>query len=188
MTIKSIEQLLAQADATLADNVTGDISASDVRTLIKDFLDTIGPGYGVLNLTTLSKACTATASVITPWTAVEEQTAGYYNISVANGQVTRLVTTAGLVGATDFIVATGSVNGPNNSQLTLELYKNGAPTGIKQSVTCAGTSDNVGFNLTGLEYTTVDAVYELRASSVPNGNHNFSTVQLLCQSQAVRAF
>ncbi len=188
MTIKSIEQLLLQADTDLADNTTGQISAADVRTLIKDFLDTIGPSYGVMNLTALAKACTNVASAVSPWTAVEEQTAGYYTISVANGQITRLVTTAGLVGATDFVTCTGSVNGPNNSNLTLELYKNGAPTGIKQSVTCTGTSDNVGFNIVGLEYSTADAVYELRALSVPNGNHNFSNVQMLCQSQAVRAF
>ena len=56
MTIKSIEQLLLQADTTIEDNVTGAISAADVRTLIKDFLDTIGPGYGVMNLTSLALA------------------------------------------------------------------------------------------------------------------------------------
>jgi hypothetical protein len=189
MTVKSIEELLIQADATIEDNTTGAISAADVRTMFKDFLDSIGPGYGVMNLTSLTKALTATMSKLTPWTAVEETTAGFYVASAANGEITRLIASASLVGATDLITVTGSVNGPNNANVTLELYKDNAPTGIKTSVTCTGGGDNFGLNIVGLEYKAgADAVYDVRATSIPNSNCTFSGMQFLTQSQPVRAY
>lgn len=184
-----MQELLAQAAATLPDNTVGDISAADVRQMITDFIDSVSPGYGVIQLTTLAKATTATPSVLSPWTAVSNATATMFIGSAALGQVTRLIGTAGLAGATNFITLQGSVNGPNNSNVTLEIYKNGAPTGIKTSVTCTGSGDNVGINAAGLDYTaSVDAVYEVRASSVPSNTHTFSNLALIVQAQPVRAY
>jgi hypothetical protein len=190
MAIKSIVQLLAQADATIEDNNTQNITAADVRAMFKDFLDTMGPGYGVLVTPgTFPKACTAAPSIISPFTAVDEVTAGYFSASAANGQIDRLIASAGIAGATNFVTFTGSVNGPNNSNLTVEIYRDGVATGIKTSVTCTGLTDDVGLNMVGLDYKAgADAVFEIRASSIPNGNHNFSNMQFLIQSQPVRAY
>jgi hypothetical protein len=189
MTIKSIEELITQANTNLPDNITQLISAADVRQLFIDFLDSVGPGYGVMNLVGPSaKAVTTTPSKISPFTSVEEVTSGFYIGSAANAEITRLIASASIVGATDFITVTGSVNGPNNNNLTVEIYKDGAPTGIKMSVTCTGTSDNVGFNCVGLEYKAgADAVYDVRVSG-PAANYNFTNVQFLAQSQPVRAY
>jgi hypothetical protein len=187
VTIRSIVQLLAQADSTIEDNVTGAIGAADVRNMIKDFLDTISPAYGVMTLDSLILALTATPVRITPFLTNLQATAGYYGVSLANGQITRLINGV-VAGATDFVVASGAVSGSNNANVLIELYKNGAATGLKTSVTCSGGSDAQGFNLAALQYTaTVDAVYELRASG-PAGNYTFTNVSLTIQAQPVRSF
>ena len=190
MSIKSIEQLLAQADATIEDNTTQNITAADVRAMFKDFLDTMGPGYGVLVLTgPSSKAVTNVPSILTPWTAVEEVTVGYFNASAANGTVTRLLATASIPGGTQQIQFSGSVNGSNNSNLTAEIYGNGVATGIKTSVTTTGATDNVGLNAVGLDYRAgADVVYDVRLSAIPSGNFNVSNLRFLFQSQPVRAY
>ena len=190
MSIKSIEQLLAQADATIENNVTQNITATDVRTMFKDFLDTMGPGYGVLVTPgTTAKAVTNAPAVLTPFTSVEEVTAGYFNASAANGLITRLLATVGIPGGTQQIQFTGSVNGANNANLTAEVYANGIATGIKASVTTTGTTDNVGLNAVGLDYRAgPDVVYEVRLSCTPNGNFNLSNLRFLIQSQPVRAY
>lgn len=189
MTIKSVTQLQTQADTTIEDNTTGAISASDVRNMIKDFLDSFSPAYGAINLVgPSSKAVTTTPTLLSPFSSSLAQTTGHYVNSVANGKVTRSIAAAGLAGATDFIIAQGSVAGPNNNNVVIELYKNGAPTGFKTSVTCSGASDFQGFNLAAIVYTaSVDAAYDLYISG-PAANHDFKDVTLLVQAQPVRSY
>lgn len=192
MTIKSVVQLLAQADATIEDNTTGAISAADVRSMIKDFLDSFSPAYGAIALAgPASKALTTTPSLLSPFSSSVAQTTGFYVNSVANGKITRSISAAGLAGATDFIVVSGTVSGANNANVVVELYKNGVPTGFKTSVTCSGTSDYQGFNLAAITYTandaSNDAAYDLYVSG-PAGNFNFRDVTLLVQAQPVRSY
>lgn len=188
MTIKSIAELLAQADTTLADNTTQLISAADVRTMIKDFLDTIAPAYGAITLASLAKVLSTTPSPITPFSTSVAATAGYYANSIANGRVTRWIATAGIAGATDFFIVTGGVSGPNNNNVLLEVYKNGVATGYKTSVTCSGGGDSQGFNIAGLTYSAgADAEFEVRASG-PAGNYTFVNTTIIVQAQPVRSF
>lgn len=190
MTIKSIIELLAQADATLPDNNTQLISAADVRNMIKDFIDTMSPAYGAIQLVGPSAiALTPTPVKLSPFTNILYATAPYFQSSAANGQVSRQINAVGLTGATDFLVVTGGVNGPNNDNVTLEIYKNGVATGYKTSVTCSGGADVLGFNIAGISYTdaVAEAVYEVRANA-PAGNFNFSNVALIVQAQPVRSF
>ncbi len=147
MTIKSIAELLAQADATLPDNTTQEISPADVRQMFRDFLDTIAPAYGVIACSSTTETLSATPQVLAPFTSALAAVAGYYTTNLTNGSVTRLVQTAGLAGATDFVVASGSVAGANNANVLVELYKNGVATGYKASVTCSGAGDEQGFNI-----------------------------------------
>jgi hypothetical protein len=189
VTIKSIVELLAQADTALADNTTGDITPSDIRTLIKDFLDTISPAYGAIACTSSTETLSATPQVIAPFTSALAAAAGYYTTNLTNGAVTRLIQTAGIAGATDFTIASGSVSGANNANVLVELYKNGAPTGYRCSVTCTGAGDAQGFNIAGLTYTASpgDAVFDLRATG-PAGSYVFTNVTIVIQAQPVRSF
>jgi len=188
MTIKSTNELLAQADATLPDNNTQLITPAAIRAMIKDFIDTVSPAYGGINITSSLYAVTAAPAKLSPWTAITTQTAGYYAASAALGEVTRAIASASLAGATDFITIGGGVQGANNANLTLELYKDGLATGLKASVTCTGPTETVGFNIAGLQYKGgADAVYDLRANG-PAGNYTLVNVAMIMQAQPVRSF
>jgi hypothetical protein len=189
VTIRSINELLAQADATIEDNTTGAITPADVRNMFKDFLDTIAPAYGAISLPTASKALSPTPSAITPFTSVVQQTANVYLASAANGNVRRLINTAGIAGATDFVVISGTIAGGNNNTVRLTLYKNGAPTPYTTSVTCTGAGDFQGFNLAGITYTdgAQDATYAIYASG-PAGTYDLADLFLVAQAQPVRSF
>lgn len=190
MTIKSIVELLAQADATLPDNSTQLISPADVRQMFKDFLDTISPAYGAIALASQAVALSATPTVIAPFASTIAATTGYYVNNLSAGSVTRQITAAGIAGATDFIAISGAVSGTNNASVVLTLYKNGVATPYTTSVTCTGVGDNQGFNISGVTYTGAsagNAVYDLRATA-PAGTYTFVDVTLLCQAQPVRSF
>lgn len=189
MTIKSIVQLLAQADADIPDNTTGLVEPSDVRVLIKDFLDTISPAYGSILAASAVVALTTTPARIAPFSSTVAATAGYYSANLTNGEVTRAIATAGLAGATDFIIVQGDVAYANGVDVTIELFKNGVATGFKTTVTGRGAANKVSFNLAALSYTaTVDAVFDVRASSSAANSATFTDVVVLAQAQPVRSF
>jgi hypothetical protein len=50
MARKSLNELRAQAVATLEDNTTFNISPLDVRAMILDFIEAIQPAYGLLTI------------------------------------------------------------------------------------------------------------------------------------------
>ena len=191
MTIKSMNELLAQADATIQDNTTGDITAAEVRNLVKDFIDSVRPNYGVISCTSTVETLSATPQLLAPFTATNSLTVGAYTSNLTNGSVTRLVAghTPPLTGATDFITIDGSVEGANNALVTMALYKNGAPTGFELSMTTQGASRPVGINFAGLIYTdsSSDAVYDVRAYG-DAGSFTFLNVLILCQSQPVGSY
>jgi hypothetical protein len=189
MTIKSIVELLAQADATLEDNTTGAISAADVRNMIKDILDTVSPAYGAINLLTQQLTLSAVPQAIAPFATTVVATTGYYTTNLTAGQVTRAIQSASIAGATDFIIIDGNIEGPNNDEATIQLYKNGVAMPFTQSVTLRGASRPVGFNLAAFSYTAVpgDAVYEVRVSGDP-GVKTLTNTLMLCQAQPVRSF
>ena len=191
MTIKSMLQLLAQADADLPDNTTQDITPADVRVMIKDFIDSVTPAYGTLQLATLSKALNATPSKIAPFSSSFGATPGYFTTNVTDATVTRLVATAGVAGASDLVIISGSVSGANNANVVLRLFKNGVATSYLTSVTCSGAGDNQGFSLVGITYTDAgdgDAIYDLRASSSAAGNFSFVDISVVVQAQPVRSY
>lgn len=185
MTIKSCLELLAQADATIQDNTTGDITAAEVRQLFKDIIDTFSPAYGVITCTSSVETLTATPAVLAPFTSIINATSGYYTANLTNGSVTRL--RQGAAGCTDFIICDGQVEGPNNDLVTIQVFKNGAPTPYEVSVTTQGVGRPVGFNIAGITYSDNDPVFDVRVSG-DAGNKTFTDVTLLVQAQAVRSF
>lgn len=189
MTIKSMNELLAQADATIEDNTSGAISPSDVRAIIKDLIDTISPAYGAIGITTpVAFTLSATPTTLTPFDTNLANVPSHYTNNLSAGTVTRLVTTAGIAGATDFVIIDGNVEGPNGDLVTIALYKNGNPTPYTTSLQTTGAGEPVGFNLSALSYTSgADAVYEMRVSGDP-GSKTFSKTSIICQSQPVRSF
>jgi hypothetical protein len=188
MSIKSIVQLLAQADSSFPDNTTQLITPAALRTFVKDFLDSISPAYGGILLTTLSKALTTTPSALSPWGSSYVNTTGYYRTSVANGEVIRDVATAGITGATDLVIFNIDVEGPNGNLVTAEIYKNGVSTGYRSSVTTNGAGKPESINLVGIGYTaTVDVDWQVYVYG-DAGNYTFTNGSLLAQAQPVRSY
>lgn len=189
MPIKSIAELLAQADATLEDNTTGAISPSDVRAMVKDIIDTMSPAYGVLQMPgPVAFNLTTTPTVLKPFGSIVAATTNYFNASAANGWVRRLIATAGIAGASNLVLASGEIDGPNNENVNIELFKNGVATGWRSSVVCQGVGEFVGFNIAGLTYDATDDVeFDLRVSGTA-GTKNFRSVVLLIQAQPVRSY
>jgi hypothetical protein len=184
MTIRSILELIAQADATIEDNTTQQISAADVRNMIKDFLDTMSPAYGAILASSVVETLGAVPAVLAPFTSAPAATPGYYTTNITNGTITR---SSPVAGVTDFVIISGSVSGGNNNNVLLELYKNGAPTGFKASVTCTGVGDEQGFNIAAIMYTAGNAIYDIRATG-PAGSYTFTDVSIIAQAQPVRSF
>ena len=185
MTIKSIVQLLAQADTDIPDNTTGLVDPADVRVLIKDFLDTISPAYGSMSRTGGTIAVTGTPQVITPYTTNLAATDGFYVNSLANGTVTRQM--QGVAGVTDFIICQGALDGPNNSQCRVTLYKDGVSTGFFMDVVTRGAGKPVGFNFACLQYSTTAPVFDLRISG-DAAAITITDLNITAQAQPVRSF
>jgi hypothetical protein len=190
MTIKSILELLAQADATIEDNTTGNITPSDVRAMFKDFLDTMSPAYGVLRATNpvAFNVPASPPAAFKPFAEIVASTAGFFNCSAANGVVTRLIASAGIAGASSIVLISGEVAGTNNDNVNLEVFKNGVATGWRTSAVCQGTGEFVGFNIAGFVFDTgADVDYELRVSGTA-GSKDFRNMVMLFQAQPVRSF
>lgn len=185
MTIKSCLELLAQADATIQDNTSGDITAAEVRALFKDIIDTFMPAYGVINCTSRVETLSATPAVLAPFTSVLNATTGYYTANLTNGSITR--SRQGAAGCTDFLICDGAVEGPQNNLVNVSIFKNGAPTGFEASVTTQGAGRPVEFNIAAIAYSDTDPTYDVRVSG-DTGNKTFVDVTLLAQAQAVRSF
>ena len=189
MTIKSILNLLAQADSSFPDNTSQAITPALLRTFVKDFLDTMSPAYGVIRLTSLLKALTSTPQPLSPFGSSVQATAGYYRTSVATGSVIRDIQTAAIPGATDFVLLNIDVEGPNGNLVTVEFYKNGVSTGYKVSITTNGAGKPESINVAGLGYTdgATDAEWAVYVYG-DAGNYTFTNGSLVCQAQPVRSF
>ena len=185
MTIKSILELLAQADATLPDNTAQEISAADVRDMVKNIVDTMSPGYGVARLTTGAITLGPTPTKITPFTS-SEVTPGYFTANAANGELTRALN--GVAGSTVQTLVSGQIAGGNGNEVTVTLYLNGNPTAFRQTVSTSGAANRVAFNIAALSYVAgTDGVFDVRASA-PAGTYTFEDFVFIAQAQPVRSF
>lgn len=186
MTIRSVVQLLAQADITIEDNASGSISAADVRNMIKDFLDTINPAYGVIVCTSVVEPLTAAPQVLAPFTSAPQLSVGYFTANLTNGSVTR--TLGALAGATVRVTINGDVEGANNAGVTVELFVNGVATGFKTTVSTRGATNPVSCNIAGVVYNAVNATLDVRATTDTAGNFTFLNVVLLCENVPVSTY
>jgi hypothetical protein len=184
MTIKSILELLAQADATLPDNNTQAINAADVRDMVKNIVDTMSPGYGVARIVSQAITLSPTPQTVLPF-ASTDATPGYFSANAAAGTLTR--TLNGVAGSTVQTIVSGQVAGANGNEVTLTLYVDGAPTPFRQTISTSGAANRVGFNIAALAYVTTDAVFDVRASA-PAGTYTFEDFVFITQAQPVRSF
>jgi hypothetical protein len=188
----SIVELLAQADATLPDNTTQLIDPADVRDMIKNFLTTMAPAYGGINIPATPGVVvalnTTTPVVIAPFASVVAAS-GEMTANAAAGQVTQQIAAVGNTGASARVTFTADVVGANNADVTFTLYKNGVATPFRDSVTCGGAGNFGALTFGALVYTGgVDAVFEIRATTTNAGNYTISNALLLVENVPVNSF
>lgn len=160
MARKSINELLAQADATIEDNSIGAISPADVRNMIKDFLDTMRPSYAGMELLSVVKSVTATYDVIAPWATQLIANNAEWTTNLSGGTIVRSLN--GVVGNSTRITLDIDVEGPNNNLTTFALFKNGTQTPFEMSGTTLGAGRPVSLNFSGIVYNDVNATFDLR--------------------------
>jgi hypothetical protein len=181
MTRRTIVELIAQADATLPDNVTGLIDPADVRNMIKDFLDTVRPSYAVINITTgVSKAVTTVFSTFA-WATQYIAQAPDWTTSLASGTCQR---SGGP--ATTRLTFNADVVAPNNSITTFGLFVNGVETNFAVSNTSTSSTDAQSFSLSAIVYDTSATIqYQIQVKSTSAGNIVISNAVLACENVPV---
>jgi hypothetical protein len=182
MTRRTIVELIAQANATLPDNVIGDISPADVRNMILDFLDTIRPSYAVIQIGSagVSKAVTAAFSTFA-WATQYIAQAPDWTTSLASGTCQR---SGGP--ATTRITFNADVVAPNNSITTFALFVNGVETSFAVSNTSTSSVDKQSFSLAAIVYATEAAIqYQIQVKSTVTGNIVISNAILACENVPV---
>ncbi len=185
MTIKSIDDLYAEADTVLADNNTQAITAEVMRNMIKDMIDTVQPASSMLALNSVTLALDAAPQAVKPFNTVLLDTPSFYTSDLPNGTLTHV---AGSPVIEDVVTASGNVSGPNGNDISLILFHNGVATPFSIAISTAGVGNVIGFTLSGMLRTSgADGVYELRAFGAA-GNYTFTNVKLSASRQPVRSF
>jgi hypothetical protein len=160
--------LLAQADATLPDNTTHDISAADVRQLIKDVVDSFAPGYGIVSSANLTLAAlTATPRVI-PYVTILAQTPEY-TIGLGAGTITRLA--QGLPTTVNRISFYADMEAPAGNEIAFAVTRNGVaiPGGITVSGQGATNFTGVALSIGTTSPDGADYAYAVTAARLTGG-------------------
>ena len=178
MTRRTIVELVAQADATLPDNITGLIDPADVRNMIKDFLDTMRPSYAAMQITTgVSKAVTTAFSTFT-WSAIDIAQAPDWSISLASGTAQR----EGGPASTRTSFSIDAV-APNNMVVTFALFVNGVETVWASSNTSTSATDVQSFAFSALNYNASATVqYQIQVKGSSAGNVVLSNAIMVCEN------
>lgn len=182
MTRRTIVELIAQANATLPDNVIGDISPADVRNMILDFLDTIRPSYAVIQIgsTGVSKAVTTAFSTFS-WATEYIAQAPDWTTSLASGTLQR---SGGP--ATTRLTFNADVVAPNNSIPTFALFINGVETPWAISNTSTSSTDKQSYSLSAITYNTEAVIqYQIQVKSTAAGNIVISNASLVAENVPV---
>jgi len=160
---KSIQELIAQCDATIEDNTIGAISPADVRNLIKDILTAIAPAYGVLQKTSPQTVNLGLTPATIQYTTAHTSNPSELTASAATGSIDR--TDRG----TSSINFTMDIECAANRFITATLFKNGTATLWRITMNGAGTGNPVGMALAAVDYADPSAEYEVRLSAEQNG-------------------
>jgi hypothetical protein len=165
MTRKTMLALIAQADATIEDNTTGLISAADVRTMIKDVIDSFSPGYGILSADTTTLVALGVAFQTVHYTTILSLTPEYTAVP-ASGTVTRLA--QGLPTTVNRLSFYCDVAAPTGNEVAFTLSRNGVtiPGGTTVTGQGAGNLANASFSVGTTSPDGANYTYAVHASKL----------------------
>lgn len=182
MTRKTMVALLAQADATLADNATQDISAADVRNLIKDFIDTMTPGFGAVGKDAHTLVALGVTPVVVPYDTLMAVTTEF-TANLPAGTVTR--NALGLPTVNTRITFFAGVTGPSGNEVSFTLQRDGVnvPGGFTVSGMGATNPVQGSFEIINATPVAGNPVYRVMAAKI-NGaaaNVDLSNVRFILE-------
>jgi hypothetical protein len=168
MTRKTILALLEQATITFADNVTGNITAADMRGMFTDVIETFSPGYGIMSVDSLTLPALGITPKVITYNTILAQTQSYIATPMA-GTITRLA--EGLPTTVNRVSFYADVAAPTGDEIIFSLFRNGVD--IPGGTTCSGQGlGNFVQASFSTGTTTPDAAnytYDVRATKVTGG-------------------
>jgi hypothetical protein len=182
MARKTMVALKAQADATLGDNATHDISAVDVRNMIKDFIDTMTPGFGAVGNDLHTLVNLGIAQVVVPYDVLLAVTADF-SANLAAGEVTRH--SLGLPTVNTRVTFYAGVAAPAGNEVVFTLFRDGVsvPGGCTVSGQGAGNIAEGSFEIINGTPVAGDPVYKVMASKISGAANDveLSNVRLILE-------
>ena len=171
MARKTMLALSAQADTTLADNLTQDISAADVRNMVKDFIDTMAPGYGIASADTLTLVALGVAPQVVTYDDILAMTNDFI-VTPGAGTVERLAN--GLPSTVQRVSFNCDLAAPAGDEVVFSLFRDGVdiPGGTTVSGQGLGNFVQAAFSIGTSAEDALDHIYDIRASKVTGGADN----------------
>jgi len=168
---KTVLALLAQADATLPDNITQDISAADVRVMMKDTIETYSPGYGIASNDALTLVALGVTPQIVTYDVTLAQTSEFVVTPLA-GTIQRLA--QGLPTTVNRVSFNCDLAAPTGDEVVISLFRDGIdiPGGTTISGQGLGNLVQGAFSVGTTSPGAADHVYDIRASKVTGGADN----------------
>lgn len=183
MARKSINELIAQATADFADNVTGLITPTKLRNWAIDFLNSISPAYDYLTKITASPQTFGLTPALVVFDAAYDSDPSQTTAAVPASTITRAER-----GSSTFQFS-ADIETQNGRFITFTLYKNGAPTLWRITGNGGGVGNPVSVALTAVDYADPAAVYSMEATAEVNGTSvTLSNMAFLLEVNTVRSF
>jgi hypothetical protein len=166
MARKTMQALLAQADVTLPDNITQDISAADVRNLIKDFIDSMTPGFGAVGNELHTLVALGIPPQVVPYDTLLAVTVDFNSANIALGEVQRLA--LGLPSTNTRVTFYAGVAAPAGNEIVFTLFRDGVnvPGGCTVSGQGIGNIVDGSFEIINGEPLGGNPIYKVMASKV----------------------
>lgn len=184
MARKSINELIAQATADFPDNTGGLVTPAKLRNWAIDFLNSIAPAYGVLQITpgTLNQTLNIAPQLLVFNSAYNSDPA-QTTAAVPASTVQRAEKGNSTINfVIDFECQTGRF-------VTFTLYKNGVATPWRVTGNGGGNGNPVAVALTAVDYADPAATYAIYASCEVNGTAvTLSNAALVVQVEPVKSF
>lgn len=180
---KSTNELIAQAAATLPDNVTELISAADVRLMVEDFINAIKPGYGVMYTPGPHVQVVNIAPSLLTFTNLINPNPTEVTVTPATGSILRAER------GTSRITLQANMNMAANRECTITLYKNGVVQPWQIKGYGSGATQPAAVNMVAVDYADPAADYTFQVSADVNGTSvTFTNVTAVLEIVAVNSF
>jgi len=163
--------LKAQADSTIEDNITGAISAADVRNMIKDLIDTLTPGFGAVGRATQTLVTLGPAAQVVTYDTAMAITPDF-TPNLALGTVTR--NALGLPTVNTRVTFYAGVEAPAGSEVLFTLFRDGVSVPGGFTVSCQGNGNPVqgSFEIINANPLAGDPVYKVMAAKISGAASN----------------